>query len=207
MDISRRDFLKVSGAASVGLVLGTFGFDLRPISAYAQANPPVWVKEAHTICGYCSLGCGQIAGAQMVGGQYLITYLQGDPDHPINQGALCSKGAAAAQFSTVVDEKGNFKINSLRLTKPLYRAAGAYEWEEKSWDWVISAIANRIATTRAAGFVTTEPASDTGETITVNRCENIAFVGGAGLNNEECYLLVKLMRALGLVYIEHQARI
>ena len=204
MDITRRDFLKWSGAAGAGLFVASLGFDLSPIEAYAQANPPFWTKTALTICNYCSLGCGMIACCDASTG--LVTHIEGDPDHPINGGALCSKGSASAQFSTVLNEvNGELELNPKRLTKPLYREANDDKWVEKDWSWMIDTIAERIKTTRAAGFVDTETVPE--GIITVNRCENIGFVGGAGLNNETCYLLVKLMRALGLVYIEHQARI
>ncbi len=89
----------------------------------------------------------------------------------------------------------------LRSKKVRYRAPGSDKWEEKEWDWAISEIAKRIKKTRDANFITTE------EGVAVNRTEAIAGLGGAAVNNEECYLFVKLLRAMGVVYIEHQARI
>ncbi|MBN2187275.1 MAG: hypothetical protein JW732_07505, partial [Dehalococcoidia bacterium] len=86
--------------------------------------------------------------------------------------------------------------------KVQYRAPGSARWEEKSWDWAITEIAKRIKNTRDSSWVEKDKAGDT-----VNRTEAIGCMGGASLDNEECYLLVKLMRSLGLVYIEHQARI
>ena len=123
--------------------------------------------------------------------------IEGDPDHPINRGAACSKGASLPQLHTV-----DGKINPRRLTKVLYRAPGSSQWETKSWDWAIEEIAKRIKATRDATWVTKDEAG-----YTVNRTEGVASVGGAALDNEECYLLVKMLRALGLVYVEHQARI
>lgn len=196
MDITRRDFLKWSGVAGAGLMLGTFGFDLRPIKAYAAASPPQWLYETISICGYCSVGCGMIVGRN----DALATYVEGDADNPVNRGALCSKGAASAQLNCV-DEA----LNPRRLTKPLYRGPGESEWTEVSWDSAISEIALKIKATRDATFVETEDVPE--GSITVNRCNGIASLGSAAFNNEACYLLVKLTRALGLVYIEHQARI
>ena len=92
--------------------------------------------------------------------------------------------------------------NPWRLTKPLYRAPGANDWEEKEWDWILDTIARRIKDTRDASFIEKD-----GQGNVVNRTEAIANLGGSALDNEECYLLVKLARALGLVYIEHHARI
>ncbi len=117
--------------------------------------------------------------------------IEGDPRHPINEGTLCSKGAAASQVAN----------NPLRLKVPLYRAPGSDRWEEKSWDWMLPRIASRVKATRDASFQT-----EVGGGV-VNRTEAIASLGGAALDNEECYLLAKLMRALGIVYLEHQARI
>jgi len=192
MDISRRDFLKVSGAASVGLLVGTFGFDLRPISAYAQANPPEWVSEAFSICPYCGCGCGVIVGSK----SGTLTYVQGDPDNPINRGALCSKGQASIQMSTV-----DGKVNEKRVTKVLKRSAYAGDWHEISWDQAIDEIAQKIKDQRDSDLIETE------DGVTVNRLETIAALGTAKDTNEECYLYIKLMRALGVVYVEHCARV
>jgi formate dehydrogenase major subunit len=104
---------------------------------------------------------------------------------------------ALAQLNTVDGE-----VNTRRLQKVKYRAPGAADWEEKSWDWTLDQIARRIKDTRDAHFIEMD-----GEGRAVNRLEAIASLGGAALDNEECSLIVKAMRALGLVYVEHQARI
>ena len=129
-----------------------------------------------------------------------VVDIEGDPDHPINEGTLCSKGQALSQFHTV-----NGEDNPRRLTKPLYRASGASDWEEVSWDWAIDTVAERIKTTRDNNWISTIDVG--GTTYSVNRTDAIAEFGGGELDNEECYLLVKMARALGLVYIEHCARI
>ena len=122
-----------------------------------------------------------------------MVYIEGDPDHPINRGAACAKGASMRQLSA---------DNPWRLSNVLYRAPGGTDWEEKSWDWALDRIARKIKDTRDATFIEKD---STGKV--VNRTEAIACLGGSALDNEECYLLVKLARALGLVYIEHHARI
>jgi formate dehydrogenase major subunit len=121
-----------------------------------------------------------------------VVNVEGDPDHPINEGTLCAKGAALSQIVN----------NDRRLDRVLYRAPGSTEWQEKSWEWAIRTIAARIKATRDATFVTQD-----GRGRTVNRTEGIACLGGAALDNEECYAYSKLARALGVVYLEHQARI
>ncbi len=92
--------------------------------------------------------------------------------------------------------------NPWRLSNVLYRAPGGTDWEEKSWDWALDRIARKIKDTRDADFIAKD-----NEGNVVNRTEAIACLGGSALDNEECYLLVKLARAMGLVYIEHHARI
>jgi formate dehydrogenase major subunit len=191
--LSRRDFLKLSGATAGGLLLSSkpIGMSLargiRPLSLHKP------IGETPTICCFCAVGCGAIVAAQ----DGRVVNLEGDPDHPINQGSLCSKGSALAQLNTVEGE-----INPRRLQKVRYRAPGSSTWEEKDWRWAIDEIARRIKETRDEYLITSD-----GEGRTVNRLEAIASLGGAALDNEECSLIVKAMRALGLVYIEHQARI
>jgi len=187
--ITRRDFLKVSGgAAGVLAATGVFGGALKP-DAVLIDNRPRWIKETFTICPYDASGCGFICFTDSAG---RLVNLEGDPDHPVNRGGGCSKGAAMAQIHN----------NTRRLDKVLYRAPNASDWEEKSWDFALDAIARRVKDTRDENFITTNSSGKL-----VNRVEAIAHVGGAAHDNEECYLLIKMLRALGLVYVEHQARI
>jgi formate dehydrogenase major subunit len=220
MDVTRRDFLKMSGTAAAGLMLFSL-FDLKPIKAHATANPPEWDTVTTSICCYCAVGCGLLVCTK-TDSPYVdssssehVAYVQGDPDHPINQGTLCSKGMAMAQLRTV-----DGALNPKRLTQPLYRAPGAAVWTPVTWNWALNTIAARIKATREgpnAHWTGLDPNSPTMNTTLeefiedgwypVNRCTGIACLGGAAHDTEECYLLVKLMRALGLVYLEHQARI
>lgn len=190
MKLSRREFLKLTGAAAGGLMLPR-GLPTAALAAGFPLHKPI--GETPTICCFCAVGCGAIVAAQ----NGRVVNLEGDPDHPINQGSLCSKGMALAQLNTV-----DGQINPRRLQKVKYRAPGSSRWEEKPWDWALDQIAKRIKATRDKHLI----AKDS-EGRTVNRLEAIASLGGAALDNEECALIVKAMRALGLVYIEHQARI
>ncbi len=185
MEVSRRTFLK---ATATTLLAGVAGFDLKPARTYAETLPIKYAKETTTICPFCAVGCGIIVHSQ--DGKVINT--EGDPDHPINEGTLCSKGAALYQIVN----------NPKRLTRPRYRAPGAKEWKEVDWDWALDEIAKRIKKTRDETFVIR---NEKGQV--VNRCDGIAHVGSAALDNEECYILQKWLRSLGLVYIEHQARI
>jgi len=185
MEITRRSFLKIAGGAFAAAGIGT-GIGIKP--AFAQPKKILYAQEVPTICPYCGVGCGIIAHVR--GGKVINT--EGDPDHPINKGALCPKGGSLFQIAN----------NEHRNQKVLYRAPGADVWTEVEWDWALDRIAVNLKKTRDAGFKLT---NDKGEV--VNRCENIAAIGGAALDNEEVYALTKMNRALGLVYVEHQARL
>ncbi len=189
MELSRRTFLKLSGATTAGAILGGLGVNmLRPSEAYAKDLKIKYAKETTTICPYCGVGCGLIVHAK----DGIVVNTEGDPDHPINQGSLCSKGAALAQIAN----------NPRRLTKVQYRAPYSDTWEEKTWDWTLTQIAKRIKETRDKYWVTKDKNGKV-----VNRIEAIAALGGAALDNEECFAYSKMARTLGIVYLEHQARI
>ena len=180
---TRRQFLK-------GLTTGTVAIGALTQSGCAPAIPPLKTRGATattTVCPFCGVGCGQVVSTRA--GK--VIHIEGDPGHPISEGTLCSKGAAGIQ---VVN-------NSRRLQKVLYRKPNGAAWEEKSWDWALERIAARVKETRDKTF--TAKVNEN----TVNRTEAIACLGGSALDNEEAYLLVKLMRALGLVYVAHQARL
>jgi formate dehydrogenase major subunit len=121
-----------------------------------------------------------------------VVNIEGDPDHPISRGSLCSKGGTLSELANTEE----------RVVKPRFRRPNSDKWEEVEWDWALDEIAKRIKKTRDEYFIEKD---DQGRL--VNRLEAIAHVGSAALDNEECSVLVKMMRALGLVYIEHQARI
>src|SRR6476659_3121468 len=180
---TRRQFLK-------GLTTGTVAIGALTQEGCAPAIPPLKTRGATattTVCPFCGVGCGKVVSTR----NGKVINIEGDPGHPVSEGTLCSKGASAIQ---VVN-------NPRRLQKVLYRAPGGAKWEEKNWDWAFERIAAKVKETRDKTFQTTV------EGRTVNRTEAIACLGGSALDNEEAYPLVKLMKALGLVYVEHQARL
>jgi formate dehydrogenase major subunit len=195
MAVTRREFLAISGVVGAGLALSSLGLDLGPVKAYAadlkKIDKMKTAKQSTTICAYCAVGCGLICSTDTKNKK--VINIEGDPDHPVNEGSLCSKGAALFQTTA---------SNHNRLTKVLYRAPKSDKWVEKPWDWAIDEIAKRVKATRDAYFI---EKNDKGQE--VNRVEAIAHVGSAAIDNEECWPLEAMMRALGLVYIEHQARI
>jgi formate dehydrogenase major subunit len=186
MKTSRRTFLKLVGSTGAGL---TFPLSLSAAEEAKRFPLHKPIGEARTICPYCSVGCGILVATDTSG---RIINAEGDPDHIINRGSLCPKGIAVAEVST----------SPLRLSKVKYRAPGSSQWEERDWDWALHEIAKRIRTTRDQTFQERDASG-----VKVNRTEAIAWLGGASNNNEEVYLGVKLMRALGVVHVEHQARI
>jgi len=191
MEFTRRRFIQLTGSACVGMAFGGLGFNLRPIEAHARDFKLEHARESKTICPYCSVGCGAIVHTRLNGDLRTIN-IEGDPEHVINRGALCSKGASLYQFVE----------NENRQTQPMYRAHYSKEWKMVTWDWALDKIAQRIKQTRDAGFIHKNDEGDI-----VNRVTNMASMGSAAMDNEECWLLQTLLRALGLVYIEHQARL
>ena len=185
---NRRTFIK-----SLGSGLAALGLSGKMLPHPARAETPAPTKTKGTqvttsVCPFCAVGCGLIA--QTRDGK--LINVEGDSEHPINQGGVCSKGESVFQVVT----------SPRRLKKVHYRAPGSEHWEFKSLDWALTTLARRIKDTRDASFITTSP-----DGTPVNRTEALASIGGAAINNEECYLNVKLSRALGIVYLEHQARL
>jgi len=185
MRLSRRAFVKLSGASIGGLLLPRGISAAEEVPRFHLHKP---IGEKQTICPYCSVGCGLVIATDHNG---RIINSEGDPDHIINRGALDPKSVSVGQLAN----------SPLRMHKPLYRAPGARAWQEMTWEEILPLVADRIKKTRDATFETQE-----GD-VTVNRTRAIGFLGGAANNNEDCYLAGKLARSLGLVYIEHQARI
>ena len=193
MDATRRDFLKVTtlgGAAAV-----VFGFDLAPAFAQLRALKISRATETRSTCPYCAVSCGVIiytVGDKAKNVTPQVIHVEGDPDHPINRGTLCPKGASLQQEIA----------NPRRLTKPQVRRPGGTDWQDISWDDAINEIGGLVKKSRDETFVTKDAQGRT-----VNRCEGIAFIGGCTDTNEMNYLIVKSMRSMGVCYIENQARV
>lgn len=200
MELTRRGFFKASALA----IAGSVAFELSNHStAFAVEEEDDWklvnTEEYTNICCYCSGGCGSIASVrdgELIG-------VEGDPDHPINEGGLCPKGAAMFQLVNVIDEGTGERIpNPNRITKPQVRRAGQDHWEDISWEDAIDEIARHVKDTRDESFIETDENG-----VTVNRTEAIASLGGSQQNSEEEYLILKFMRSMGLVAIDNQARV
>jgi len=194
MITTRRDFLKVGTVG--GLAASVLGFDLTPAYAQVRELKIARTTETRSTCPYCAVSCGVIIhtlGDKSRNVKATVVHIEGDPDHPINQGTLCPKGITLKQNI----------VNDRRLTKVQYRAPGSDHWEPKSWDWVIERIARLVKDTRDAKLIEKD---DKGRT--VNALTAVGVIGGCTDSNENNYLLVKAFRAgLGMIPLEQQARI
>jgi formate dehydrogenase major subunit len=145
-------------------------------------------RRTASVCPYCAVGCGQLVYSQ--GGK--VTQIEGDPDSPISRGRLCPKGSASKSLVT----------SPLRARTVMYRRPHATEWEDLPLDKAMDMIADRVIAARDAGWQDSD-----GEGRTLRRTLGLANLGGATLDNEENYLIKKLMTGLGVVQVENQARI
>lgn len=193
--VTRRDILKIGLAGSGAIVATGLGFDMAVAEStrIKQSLRISGATESHSVCPYCAVGCSLVAYTRKAAdGSVQLLQIEGDPDSPVNEGRLCPKGATAMQLA----------ISPRRVESPLYRAPGASDWKKVSWDFVLDKIAQNIKASRDSTFVTVD-----GNGNTVNRCEGIAFAGGAAFSSEEGYFTTKVMRGLGLVHLEQQARV
>ena len=193
MQASRRDFLKISGVG--GTAAAVFGFDLKPAFAELRQLKIERANETRSTCPYCSVSCGVIIytiGDRAKNVTPQVVHVEGDPDHPINRGTLCPKGASLEQDI----------VNERRIVKPQVRRPGGTDWEDISWEQALNEIAEKVKKTRDDTFIANDQNG-----VKVNRCEAIAWTGGCTDTNEFNYLVVKTMRALGVVHLENQARV
>lgn len=195
--VSRREVLR--GTAAGGFALGgllALGTNLAAARSHAQTLKIAGARDVPSVCPYCAVGCGTLISVK----DGKIINIEGNPDSPISEGNLCPKGAASLQLA----------VNPLRTTKVKYRRPGGTEWEDMALDEAMDRIARRVQETRDATFTETFATKDKdGNDVqkTVNHTLAIASLGGATMDNEWNYVQLKLMRALGVVFLENQARI
>jgi formate dehydrogenase major subunit len=191
--VSRHDFLKIAGIGAGALGLSELGFDVALATTVRQELHIAGATEAHSVCPYCAVGCSLIAYTRASSnGTPELVRIEGDPDSPVNEGRLCPKGATSMQLA----------ISARRAEQPMYRAAGSSQWQTLTWDDALDRVAKHIKESRDRTFTAKDEKGNV-----VNRTDGIAFAGGAAFSNEEGYLAAKVMRSLGLVYLEQQARV
>jgi formate dehydrogenase major subunit len=193
MEVTRRQFLKLGavGAGTVGA--SALGFDVAQARQVQQQLRIEGATVSRSVCPYCAVGCALLAYTRKdSNGKVQLLQIEGDPDSPVNEGRLCPKGATALELAA----------SRRRATSPMYRASGDSNWQTVSWDFALDKLAGNIKASRDRTFVATDADGNK-----VNRCEGIAFAGGAAFSSEEGYFATKLMRAIGIVYMEQQARV
>jgi formate dehydrogenase major subunit len=195
MDMHRRKFLQVGGAGLVGTSLVALGFSPTAALAETRSFKLARTTETKSICPYCSVSCGMIMytlGDRSKNVTPSIIHVEGDPDHPVNRGTLCPKGAGVMDM-----------IQSPNRVKfPQVREAGSGEWKRISWDDALTRVAKHMKADRDANLIKT---NDKG--VTVNRWNTTGFLISSAASNESGYLSVKVARGLGMVTLDTQARI
>ena len=195
MDMNRRHFFRVSGAGLVGSSLVAMGFSPTAALAETRSFKLARTTESRSICPYCSVSCGVIIytlGDKAKNVKTSIVHIEGDPDNPVNRGTLCPKGAGLADM-----------INSPnRLKYPEVREPGGKEWKRISWDDALTRIAKHMKADRDKNFIT-----QNAKGVTVNRWNTTGMLVSSASSNEAGYLSVKMLRAMGMVSLDTQARI
>lgn len=197
IEVSRRGLLKVAGVGAAGTALGALGFSAAEAAeaAHVRAFKLASTTETRNTCPYCSVACGIIIyskGDLKKGQRAEITHIEGDADHPVNRGTLCPKGAALKDF---VHSK-------TRLQYPMIRKPGSDKFERISWNDALDRIARHLKDDRDKHFVATNK-----DGVTVNRWTTVGFLAASATTNETAYLTYKVVRGMGVLPFDNQARV
>ncbi len=195
MQVTRRQFFRICAAGVGGSSLAALGFSPGEALAEVRAFKLARATETRNTCPYCSVGCGLLMyslGDRSKNTQAEIFHIEGDPDHPVNRGTLCPKGAALLDFVRSPN----------RLQYPEYRAPGSKEWKRISWDDAFTRIARLMKDDRDKNFIAT---NDKGET--VNRWLTTGVLAASASSNETGYVTHKVIRSMGILGFDNQARV
>lgn len=195
MTHTRRTFLKLSASGLGAGTLAALGFAPERVLADVRTFKLTRTTETRNTCPYCSVGCGIVLytlGDKAKNARSEVIHIEGDPDHPVNRGTLCPKGASLLDFVKSPD----------RLKFPEYRAPGSNEWKRVSWDWALDRIARLMKDDRDKNLVRTNAAG-----VPVNRWNTVGILAASASSNEAGYITHKFWRALGGVAIDNQARV
>jgi len=194
MDLSRRQFVKLTAGGLAGSSLAALGFSPGRALAEVRTFKLAHASETRNTCPYCSVGCGVILyglGDRSKNARTEVIHVEGDPDHPVNRGTLCPKGASLLDF-----------IHSPhRLKFPEYRGPGEKEWKRVSWDFALDRIARLMKDDRDGNFTQVNGG------VTVNRWTTVAFLAASASSNESGYITNKIIRAMGMTALDNQARV
>ena len=195
MQVTRRQFFRICAAGVGSSSLAALGFAPGEALAEVRAFKLARATETRNTCPYCSVGCGVLMyslGDKAKNAHTEIIHIEGDPDHPVNRGTLCPKGAGLLDFVHSPN----------RLQTPEYRAPGSKEWQRISWDDAFSRIARLMKDDRDKNFVATNQ-----DGATVNRWTTTGFLAASASSNETGYLTHKVVRSLGMLAFDNQARV
>lgn len=195
IDLSRRSFLKLAGAGVAATSLGAMGFGGAEAAelAHVREFKLTQTTETRNTCPYCSVACGVIIyGRADEAGKRRVVHIEGDADHPVNRGTLCPKGSALKDF-----------VNAeTRLTEPMIRRAGSDRFEPISWDEALDKIARALKDDRDANLLAANEAG-----VPVNRWSTAGFLAASATTNETAWLTYKVVRSMGIVGFDNQARV
>lgn len=197
MELSRRAFLRTSGAGIAGSTLGAFGFGEAEAAVASFIKPfrLANTTETRNTCTYCSVACGIILyskGDLRKGEKADIVQIEGDADHPTNRGTLCPKGAALLDIVK----------SETRLTQPMVRKAGSDKFEPISWDAALDKIVRAMKDDRDANFI-----AKNADGVTVNRWLTTGFLAASATTNETAFATYKVVRSTGILAFDNQARV
>lgn len=197
VDLSRRSFLKLTGAGAAATTLGAMGFGAAEAATAAQVRDfkLATTTETRNICTYCSVACGVIMysrGDLAAGEKAELIHIEGDADHPTNRGTLCPKGAALKDYVKA----------ETRLTRPRIRRPGSDRFEDISWDEALDKIARTLKDDRDANIIEANAAGTT-----VNRWTTTGFLAASATTNETSWMTYKVVRSMGIVGFDNQARV
>jgi formate dehydrogenase major subunit len=195
MDVTRRQFVKCAAGGLGASSLVALGFSPAKALAEVREFKLAHATETRNTCPYCAVGCGIVLyalGDRAKNARSEIIHVEGDPDHPVNRGTLCPKGAALLDFVK----------SPSRLRFPEYRGPGETEWRRVSWEWALDRVARLLKEDRDRNFIQQNPAGQT-----VNRWNTTAFLCASASSNETGYITGKVIRALGGTAIDNQARV
>ena len=195
MQLDRRQFFKICAAGLGGSSITMMGFSPTPALAEVRTFKLARATETRNTCPYCSVACGLLIyslGDKSKNAQSEVIHIEGDPDHPVNRGTLCPKGAGLLDFVHSPN----------RLKHPEVREAGSSEWKRSSWDEALTRIAKLMKADRDANFI-----AKNADGVTVNRWLSTGFLAASASSNESGYVTHKVVRSLGAIAFDNQARV
>jgi formate dehydrogenase major subunit len=197
MNLTRRGFIKLTGAGLAGSSLGALGFGYAGEALAAAVRPfkLAATTETRNTCTYCSVACGILIysmGDRAKNARSNIIHIEGDPDHPVNRGTLCPKGSALLDIVHA----------PTRLKAPRYRAPGSSEFKEVTWEFALGRIARLMKDDRDKNFIAKDKAGTT-----VNRWTSTGMLAASASSSETAYATWKVVRSMGMVVFDNQARV